>query len=106
MLRGEFIIKAYKEYNILDNVNAMSIRLRKGLEETRNLKNIRNSGLLFAFDLENETLRNIFTKQLYENKMLCNKSGSSTVRLRPNLSVSSIEIDKALEIIKKVDKSL
>lgn len=106
MLRGEFIVRAYKEYNILENVNTMSIRLRKGLEETKNLKNIRNSGLLFAFDFENETLRNKFTKQLYENKMLCNKSGNSTVRFRPNLSVSSIEIDKALEIIKKVDNSL
>jgi len=106
MVRGEFIVKAYKEFNILDNVNAMSIRLRKGLEETRNLKNIRNSGLLFGFDFENETLRNKFTKQLYENKMLCNKSGNNTVRFRPNLSVSSIEIDKALEIIKKVDNTL
>ena len=106
MLRGEFIVKAYKEYNILDNVNLMSIRLRNGLEETRNLKNIRNSGLLFAFDFENKTLRNKFTKKLFENKMLCNKSGNSTVRFRPNLSVSILEIDKALEIIKKVDNSL
>ena len=38
--------------------------------------------------------------------MLCNKSGNSTVRFRPNLSVSGLEIDKALEIIKKVDNSL
>jgi acetylornithine/succinyldiaminopimelate/putrescine aminotransferase len=38
--------------------------------------------------------------------MLCNKSGNSTVRFRPNLSVSGSEIDKALEIIKKVDNSL
>lgn len=106
MLRGEFIVKAYKEYNILDNVNKMSNRLRNGLEETRNLKNIRNSGLLFAFDFENETLRNNFTKRLYENKMLCNKSGNCTVRFRPNLSISESEIDKALEIIKKVDNSL
>ena len=106
MLRGEFIVKAYNEYNILDNVNAMSIRLRKGLEETRNLKNIRNTGLLFAFDFENEILRNKFTKKLFENKMLCNKSGNSTVRFRPNLSVSGVEIDKALEIIKKVDNLL
>ena len=106
MLRGEFIVKAYKEYNILNNVNLMSKRLRKGLEETKNLKNIRNSGLLFAFDFGNEILRNKFTKKLFENKMLCNKSGKITVRFRPNLSVSSAEIDKALEIIKKVDNSL
>lgn len=106
MLRGEFIVKAYKEYNILDNVNAMSIRLRKGLEETRNLKNIRNTGLLFAFDFENEILRNKFTEQLFKNKMLCNKSGNCTVRFRPNLAISESEIDKALEIIKKVDNSL
>jgi L-lysine 6-transaminase len=106
MLRGEFIVKAYKEYNILDNVNAMSIRLRKGLEETKNLINIRNTGLLFAFDFESENLRNKFVNQLFINKMLCNKSANKTVRFRPNLSVSSYEVDKALEIIKKVDNSL
>jgi len=84
----------------------MSKRLRNGLKKTRNLKNIRNSGLLFAFDFENETLRNNFTKQLFENKMLCNKSGPRTVRFRPNLSVSIFEIDKAIDIICEVDENL
>ena len=105
-LRGEYIVKAYKEYNILDNVNIMSTRLRKGLEKTKNLKNIRNSGLLFAFDFEDEDLRNKFTKQLFENKMLCNKSGNCTVRFRPNLAISKSEIDSAIEIITKVDNTL
>lgn len=106
MLRGEYIVKAYKEYNILDNVNIMGERLRSGLEQTKNLLNIRNTGLLFAFDFKSESMRNIFVNKLFLNQMLCNKSGKKTVRFRPNLCVSEEEIDKALEIIKKVDNSL
>ena len=106
MLRGEYIVKAYKEFKILENVNAMGNKLRRGLDETKNLKNIRNTGLLFAFDFETESIRNKFVNKLYKNQMLCNKSGKKTVRFRPNLNINRDEINKAIDIIKKVDNSL
>lgn len=106
MLRCEYIINAYKEYNILGNVSKMSNLFIEGLKKTKNLKNIRNSGLLIAFELPTENMRNDFVEKLYFNKMLCNKAMEKTVRFRPNLAVDISEIQKALEIIYHVDETL
>ena len=53
-----------------------------------------------------EDMRNDFVEKLYFNKMLCNKAMDKTVRFRPNLAVNISEIQKALEIISQVDKTL
>ena len=65
------------------------------------LRNVRNSGLLFAFDFDTKELRDRFVKNLHENNMLCNPTGDFTVRLRPNLCVKKNEIDHASQIISK-----
>ena len=65
------------------------------------LKNIRQTGLLIAFDFENQTQRDQFYKKLYYNGMLCNPTGSKSIRLRPNLAVKKSEINKAVNLIKK-----
>ena len=100
MVRCKYIIKAYDEGNVLDNVNHMASKLKCGLLKIDGLKNIRNSGLLFAFDFEKKSQRNVFLDHLKANNMLCNPTGDKTIRLRPNLFVNSTEIDNALSIIR------
>ena len=102
MIRCKYIIKAYKEENVLKNVNNLSKILKKELLTIDGLNNIRNKGLLFAFDFKKKIQRDSFVKKLLLNKMLCNPTGEKTVRLRPNLLVNSNEIDQAVSIIKKV----
>ena len=63
------------------------------------LENIRNCGLLFAFDFKEKSQRDIFVKELIDNKMLCNPTRDKTIRLRPNLCVTADEVDHALSII-------
>ena len=46
------------------------------------------------------------TIKFLNNKMLCNPTRQRTVRLRPNLCVSSEEVDHALSIISKVAKKI
>jgi L-lysine 6-transaminase len=106
MVRAIYVIEAYKEYNILKNVNEMSKILMDGLKKCKNLRNLRNSGLIIAFDFDNEDKRNIFWGKLFEEGLLCNKTMDKTIRFRPNLYISEKEIDKALDIIYKIDKNI
>lgn len=106
MVRSGFVIEAYQKFDILNNVNRMGSLLVEGLKTNKNLKNIRNTGLIIAFDFETEAMRNNFGNKVFENGLICNKSMEKTIRLRPNLYVNAEEISKALEIISEADKSL
>ena len=64
------------------------------------IKNLRNAGLLLAFDLENKNLRDKLVNSLFEKNMIVNPTKDNTIRLRPPLSVSSLEIDEAINKIK------
>ena len=106
MVRCKYVIKAYKDYNVLDNVNEMSKYFLKRLKSVNYLKNIRNCGLLFAFDFDSKSIRDKFVNCLWKNKMLCNPTRERTVRLRPNLCVTKDEIDYALSLIQKSINSI
>jgi len=99
MIRCKYIIHVMKEADVLQNVNTMAERLKNGLSEISLIKNIRNCGLLFAFDFEEKEQRTIFVKELFNNKMLCNPTRDNTIRLRPNLCVTKEEVDHALTIM-------
>jgi len=106
MIRSDFVIEAYKKHDILSNVNKMASLLIDGLKTTKNLKNIRNTGLIIAFDFDSEELRDNFELKLFDKGLICNKSMSKTIRFRPNLYINAKEINMALEIIHEVDKIL
>ncbi len=106
MVRSSFVIEAYQKFDILKNVNIMSSLLIEGLKKTKNLRNIRSTGLIIAFDFDNEEKRNDFWKKLFDKGLICNKSLDKTIRLRPNLNVNEEEIHKALAIINNVDNLL
>jgi L-lysine 6-transaminase len=106
MIRCKYVINAYQKYNVLDNVRLMSGRLVSGLKGIDRLLNIRNAGLLVAFDFKEKLQRDSFMKSLVNNEMLCNPTRDYTIRLRPNLCVTSAEVDHALEIMTNAAKSL
>ena len=99
MIRCKYIIKALKKFQVLKNVNDMSQIFANGLNNIKNIHNVRNSGLLFAFDLSKNTNSQEFSINLFKKQMLCNPTGESTVRLRPHLFVNKKEINEALNII-------
>ena len=100
MVRCKFVIKALIKNNILKNVKERSDQLKEGLLKIRGIKNLRNAGLLLAFDLENKNLRDKLVTSLFEKNMIVNPTKDNTIRLRPPLSVSTLEIDEAINIIK------
>ena len=100
MVRCKFVIKALIKNNILENVQERSGQLKEGLLKIPGIKNLRNAGLLLAFDLENKNLRDKLVNSLFEKNMIVNPTKDNTIRLRPPLSVSSLEIDEAINKIK------
>ena len=88
------------------NVNKMATDFEKGLKEIKFLKNVRNSGLLFAFDLHNKIDINDFSSKLFKNEMLCNPTGKNTIRLRPHLFATKKEIDEGLNRINDSIKAI
>ena len=99
MVRCKYVIKAYQEYNVLENVRKMSKRLVSSLKEIGGLLNIRNAGLLVAFDFVEQTKRDEFMNSLVNNGMICNPSRDHTIRLRPNLCVTDAEVEHACKIM-------
>lgn len=100
MVRCKYIMKAYEEDNILDNVNKQSNTLVHGLSDIDGILNLRNCGLIIGFDLPNPQKRDILVEKLYKNGLICNKTGARSIRLRPNLNLNENEVDHALQIFK------
>jgi len=101
MIRCKYIIKAYDKYDILDNTVKMSNILSSRLSEMPEILNLRNCGLIFGFDLKDGEFRDIIISDLYANGLICNKTGSRSIRLRPSLNLSEQDIERAIMIFKK-----
>lgn len=101
MIRSTYILRAFEEYKILENVCARGAQLLEGLRKIPALLNIRGQGLLVAFDFETPSEQEPFCKRAFENGLLFNKTRERTIRFRPNLNVSAAEVNEALERIQK-----
>jgi L-lysine 6-transaminase len=58
-----------------------------------------------AFDFQTPQKRDELKGKLYANHLLVLGCGSQTIRFRPPLTISSEEIDEALEIVDKTIKA-
>lgn len=101
MIRCKYIIRAYNESKILDNVRIQAETLKSNLSELKAIRNYRSQGLIIGFDLTTAEERDRLVKRLYENGLICNSTGQKSIRLRPNLAISEIDTTNAIDIIKK-----
>ena len=101
MVRCKHILNAYKDFNILENVRERSEQLMSSLNNPK-IKNLRGAGLLVGFDLDSEKDRDYFRDECYNKGLLVNGGGDRSIRLRPNLAVTSDEIREAVSIINQV----
>jgi len=97
IVRATYILKAFEKYNILENVNENSKFIEDSLKDK--VINYRSKGYLIAFDFESQEKRDEFVKNCFDNKLLINKAGEKTVRLRPNLALTKEEAKLFLERI-------
>jgi len=109
MVRCQKYLEVIDEENLIDNAEIQGKRLLRGLDEIekkypQKISNARGRGLMCAFDLLTPEKRDALKDKLYANHLLVLTCGSVTIRFRPPLTITSEEIDEALEIVEKTVK--
>lgn len=101
MIRSKYIIHAYEKYNILDNVCDRGSEIAEKLSRIPAISGLRSKGLIIGFDLKDTETRNRFMKRLYDKGMICNSTGQRSIRLRPNLALSSEDAAYGCQLIEE-----
>jgi L-lysine 6-transaminase len=99
MVRFTHIMDIIKQDNLLDNVCIVGDYFLKQLQNLPRITNVRGKGLMLAFDLETPEARNIVLDKLL-NRMTVLPCGERSIRLRPNLIFTMVDVDEAIDIIK------
>ncbi len=99
MIRATHIFQIIKEQNLVANAGEVGTYFLEQLREL-GLENARGRGLMLAFDLKSEQIRDEVMTRLSEN-MLALKCGSRSIRFRPHLTFSKEDVDTAISYIKK-----
>ena len=80
--------------------------LRQLARQDERITNIRGLGLLSAFDLPNQDLRDTMKRTAMANGLLVLGAGQRSIRLRPPLNVKRAELDHALGLLHETLKAL
>ena len=105
MIRATKIIDIIKEDNLEQNATDRGQQWNNAMTliKSDEISNIRNIGLIMSFDCQDTETRNSLLDIMKKNKLLALGAGDKTIRMRPNLAVSSEEIQLCVD---KTIKSL
>jgi len=106
MVRCQRIIEIIEEDNLLDNASLIGAEILDGLRrwETSHsalVSNARGRGMFAAFDLPSTALRDELLVAMNQADVLGLRSGSSSVRFRPPVSLTAAEASAALERVER-----
>jgi len=107
MVRSKFILDVIKNENLVENAKVVGEHLKVELSSIQNnfpslISNVRGLGLMCSFDLPTPELRNQFKDLCYKEKLMILGCGEKSIRFRPALNITESDIDKGLNIIRKV----
>lgn len=106
MIRFKLILEVIEQENLLENVNEQGKFLKSELEKLQEnspkISNVRGFGLFVAFDLPSGAERDMVIKKAFEHKMILLACGDQSIRFRPHLNVKRADLEKTLEILKKI----
>jgi acetylornithine/N-succinyldiaminopimelate aminotransferase len=105
MTIGNTVMDTVSNKKFLNNVKRLSKYFFSHLNNLKEkypniIKEIRGRGLLIGIQLQTDQTK--FIKKLMDNKLLTIRAAENVVRVLPPLNVKKSEIDKALQIIRKV----
>jgi len=111
MLRATRYLEIIHQERLLDHVRRVGSYLQHRLHELQAefpelISNVRGRGLFCAFDLPNDTVRQLFRRYVFQKGVLLLPCGERSIRFRPPLTISEGIIDEALERIRSVLASL
>ncbi len=107
MIRSKYILKTIQEENLVENSKEVGEHLLNRLKEIQTgfpnlISNAHGLGLMCSFDLPNTEIRNKFKNICLKEKLIILGCGEKSIRFRPPLNITKNEIDKGLNIIRKV----
>ena len=106
MVRFKIILETIKEFNLLENAKTNGHYLLKEITKLEEqfpafVINSRGLGLFCSFDLPSSNERDELVQETYKNKLMILGCGIKSIRFRPHLTVTKVEIDFAIDVIKK-----
>jgi L-lysine 6-transaminase len=103
-IRCKYIMKAYKDYDLINNAAELGDYILSSIEKMKKFKNVRGRGFLIAFDFESSDERDRYDSLCFEKGLFLLPMRDLTLRMRPNMALTKDEADHALEIIRKVNR--
>ena len=106
MIRFKLILEIIEKEGLVNKAEALGeylqVKLMELEEKHPSISNVRGKGLLIAFDLPSEEIRDKFVKDAMSENMLILGCGDKSIRFRPHLTVTKEDLDKAIAIIDKI----
>lgn len=106
MIRFKLILEIIEKEGLVNKAETLGEYLQVKLMELEDkhpsISNVRGKGLLIAFDLPSEEIRDKFVKDAMSENMLILGCGDKSIRFRPHLTVTKEDLDKAIAIIDKI----
>ncbi len=107
MVRSTHIMRIIKEDNLVENAYEVGKYLLEELNKLQKefpnlISNARGLGLMCSFDMPNSEIRNNFREICFKNKLMILGCGEKAIRFRPPLNITKDELNKGLQIIRKV----
>ena len=110
MVRCAMQLDIIERDGLVENAARSGEELISGLQELGNsfemISNVRGQGLMAAFTLPDTDSRNALRAAIYDGGAHVLNSGFTSIRLRPSLTISSDEVNEALNIFEAAAKKL
>lgn len=106
MIRFKLILEIIEKEGLVNKAEALGeylqVKLMELEEKHPSISNVRGKGLLIAFDLPSEEIRDKFVKDAMSENLLILGCGDKSIRFRPHLTVTKEDLDTAIAIIDKI----
>jgi len=111
MVRFTIYLEIIERENLLDQVKENGAYLKLGLESLQKnypetVFNVRNRGLFGAFDLKSGEERDKSIELIAKEGAIMLGCGTKSIRFRPHLNISRLEIDQGIDMINRALKHL
>ena len=106
MVRSQRYLEIIEAEHLVENAASVGVHLLAALHALQSdrpdvVSNARGRGLMCAIDLPTAQFRDQVADQAYELGMIILPCGRRSLRFRPPLDITALEVDEALEILRR-----
>src|SRR2546428_262726 len=107
MARCQRYLEVMREDDLLANAATGGAHLQRELAAVASefpalISNPRGLGLMCAFTLPDSVTRDAMTSKLYAGGLVLLASGTTSIRFRPPLTLTTADVDEAMTVIRRI----